>query len=107
MPRLKILSAAEQDEFDSPPLLSGDSRKAHFRFNQILQELVKQIKGDNHQIGFVLMFYYFKIAQKFFFPKSFRNQDIDYVARQLKILDFEGDNFQLDKHSFKRSPIQQ
>jgi hypothetical protein len=37
MPRLKILSAAEQDEFDSPPLLSGDSRKAHFRFNQILQ----------------------------------------------------------------------
>jgi hypothetical protein len=31
MPRLKILSAAEQDEFDSPPLLSGDSRKAHWR----------------------------------------------------------------------------
>ena len=102
MPRLKILSAAEQDEFDSPPLLSGDSRKAHFRFNQILQALVKQVKGDNHQIGFVLMFYYFKIVQKFFFPKSFRNQDIGYVARQLKILDFEADNFQLDKHSFKR-----
>ena len=102
MPRLKILSVSEQNEFDSPPILSGDSRKAHFRFNQIVQEMIKPIKGNNHQIGFVLMFYYFKIVQKFFSPKLFHQQDIDYVSRQLKILDFRFHNFQLDKYSFKR-----
>ena len=71
MPRLKILSVSEQNEFDSPPILSGDSRKSHFRFNQIVQEMVKPIKGNSHRIGFVLMFYYFKIVQKFFSPKLF------------------------------------
>ena len=102
MPRLKILSVSEQNEFDSPPILSGDSRKSHFRFNQIVQEMVKPIKGNSHRIGFVLMFYYFKIVQKFFSPKLFYYQDIDYVSRQLKILDFKSDSFHLDKHSFRR-----
>jgi len=102
MPRLKILSVSEQDEFDTPPILSGEARKAHFRFNQILQEIIKPIKGEVHQIGFVLMFYYFKTVQKFFAPQTFRLQDIEYVSRQLKILDFKAGDFQLDKHSYKR-----
>ena len=71
MPRLKILSVSEQNEFDSPPVLSGDNRKTQFRFNQVVQEMIKPIKSDNHRIGFVLMFYYFKIVQKFFPPQLF------------------------------------
>lgn len=71
MPRLKILSTSEQEEFDTPPILSGEARKAHFRFNQILQDMIQPIKGEMHQIGFVLMFYYFKTVQKFFIPKMF------------------------------------
>jgi TnpA family transposase len=102
MPRLKILSASEQNEFDNPPILSGEIRKTQFRFNQILQEMITPIKGDIHQVGFVLMFYYFKTAQKFFLPQLFRPQDIEYVSRQLKILDFKASDFRLDKHSFKR-----
>ena len=102
MPRLKILSVSEQNEFDSPPVLSGDNRKTQFRFNQVVQEMIKPIKSDNHRIGFVLMFYYFKIVQKFFPPQLFYHPDIEYVTRQLKILDFKADNFQLDKYIFKR-----
>jgi TnpA family transposase len=102
MPRLKILSIAEQHEFDSPPSLSGENRKSYFRFTQTLREMTKPIKGDCHLVGFVLMFFYFKIVQKFFPPKLFHHQDIDYVSRQLKIVDFKSHSFQLDKHSFKR-----
>ena len=82
--------------------MSGDNRKTQFRFNQVVQEMIKPIKSDNHRIGFVLMFYYFKIVQKFFPPQLFYHPDIEYVTRQLKILDFKADNFQLDKYSFKR-----
>jgi hypothetical protein len=48
MPRLKILSASEQNEYDSPPILYGDIRKAYFRLNKMVYEMIKRHRQVNY-----------------------------------------------------------
>lgn len=104
MSRLNILSKLEQKEFDTPPILSNEARKSLFRLSQSSKNYLQYIKKDENKISFILMYHYFKITRKFFVPQNFIMKDIEYVARQLGILDFKYRSIidNLTKNSFKR-----
>lgn len=104
MSRLNILSKLEQKEFDTPPILSNEARKSLFRLSQSSKNYLQHIKSDENKINFILMYNYFKITRKFFVPQNFIMKDIEYVAKQLGILDFTYRSIinNLIKNSFKR-----
>ena len=85
MPRMKILSAAEQVAFDKPPLFDYKQRKHFFNFPGSLLEKAKKLRTPSSQIGFLLLCGYFKATKRFFLPQDFLQRDIKTVAQQLGI----------------------
>ena len=83
MPRMKILSAAEQAAFDKPPLFDYKQRKHFFSFPNSLLEKANRLRTPSSQIGFLLLCGYFKATKQFFLPQDFLSRDIEAVANAL------------------------
>jgi len=81
MPRMQILSAAEQKIFDSPPIFTSIQRKQFFDFPKGLLETARTFREPTNRIGFLLTCGYFKAAKRFFKPQDFHIRDIEYVAK--------------------------
>lgn len=90
MPRMRILSAAEQARLELPPIFDSAERKRYLDFSQSLMETARTLRGPDNQIGFLLMCGYFRAARQFFSPTDFHARDIAYVAR---LLDLPVDTF--------------
>ncbi len=86
MPRMRILSATEQDQFEKPPDLDVRQRKKFFEFPKGQLETAQTFRKPSHQIGFLVSCGYFKATKRFFSPKDYHQRDIDYVAQQLDVL---------------------
>jgi len=84
MPRMKILSGAERDNFDKPPVFNSLERKGFFEFSSELLDTAGRLRSPGHRIGFLLACGYFKAVKKFFSPRSYHQSDIEYVARRMK-----------------------
>lgn len=84
MPRMKILSGAEQDIFDKPPVFNSAQRKRFFDFSSELLDTAQRLRTPGHRIGFLLMCGYFEAVKKFFPPHEYHQGDIEYIARYLK-----------------------
>ena len=49
------------------------------------------LRSPIHQLGFLLSAGYFKAAKRFFPPSPFHRRDIEYLLRQLELVDLRFD----------------
>ncbi len=84
MPLLTILPDDEKQQFETPPLFTGEERKYFFTLPKWAEEIVSTLRTPASKTGFILQLGYFR-ASKMFFPKQeFQQQDIAFVARRLQ-----------------------
>nr|WP_320010911.1 DUF4158 domain-containing protein [uncultured Desulfobulbus sp.] len=83
MPRMRILSATELEQFDKPPVFDARQREQFFEFSKTLLETTQNFRKPAHQVGFLVSCGYFKAAKRFFSPKDYHQRDIDHVERCL------------------------
>lgn len=55
MPRMRFLTANEQEVFDKPPLFDHRERKQFFSFSKGVMDTAATLRTPGGQIGFVLM----------------------------------------------------
>ena len=82
MPKMKILNAVEQAEFDSPPEFDSTNRKKHFDFPMGILQLAEQLRTSTNKTCFLIASGYFSATKKFYSPQQFRQVDIEYVCRK-------------------------
>ena len=71
MPRMQILSLAEQMQFETPPVFNSIERKQFFDFPKALIEIATDLRNQASKISFLLMCGYFKSTKRFFLPQDF------------------------------------
>jgi hypothetical protein len=54
MPQLQILTAAEREEFESPPVLSSVERQRYFQIPQSLDAMLTTLRTPTNQVYFLL-----------------------------------------------------
>ncbi len=96
MPRMRILSASEQEAFDKPPLFDYEQRKQFFSFPKSLLKTANALRTPGSQIGFLLLCGYFKATKRFFLPQDFLQRDIEAVS---KLLNHHVDTFLVDSYA--------
>lgn len=85
MPRMRILSANEQEAFDKPPIFDHRERKQFFSLPKALTDVADTMRTPNNQIGFLVMCGYFKATKRFYQPQDFRDPDIEAAAKVLEL----------------------
>ena len=96
MPRMRILSAAEQARFEHPPVFDSTERKKYLDFPGFVIDAAKSLRAPVNRIGFLLAYGYFRATRRFFAPETFHARDIAYVSRAL---DLPLDTFTPDGHA--------
>ena len=96
MPRMRILTAAEQEVFDKPPRFDHRERKQFFSLPRDLMEIATSLRTPDTQIGFVLICVYFRAARRFYLPQDFRERDIEAAAKMLAL---QGSGFSPDRYA--------
>jgi hypothetical protein len=82
MPRMQILTAAEQKAFDTPPVFSGAERETFFHVSDSLRDVLATLRSPTNRVCLVLTVGYFRVAKRFFVV-LFNQADVAYVAQQL------------------------
>jgi hypothetical protein len=82
MPRMHILTAAEHDAFNTPPLFSYAERETFFHVSESLDALLRTLRSPTNRVYLVLTVGYFRATKRFFAP-PFHQADVVYVARKL------------------------
>jgi len=85
VPRMRVLSTAEQESYEQPPQFDSRQRKHYFNLPVMLAGIAKDLRTPASQIGFVLNCGYFRAAKRFFSPNDFHARDVEYVARRLDV----------------------
>lgn len=85
MPRMKILSDAEQMLFDRPPQLSSAERRRAFELPVTVSSAAHEVQSVPAKIGFLISAGYFRSARRFFLAADFHERDIAYAAGRLGI----------------------
>ncbi|MGD9950558.1 MAG: DUF4158 domain-containing protein [Desulfobulbus sp.] len=95
MPRMRILTASEQEVFDKPPLFDHRERKHFFSLPKGLMDIVTTLRTPCGQIGLLLMCGYFKATKRFYQPLDFHERDIEAAAKilELHLSDFSSDAY--------------
>lgn len=95
MPRMRILSTQEQEDYDRPPVFDYMERKQIFSLPKSLLKAAQTLRTPSSQIGFALMCGYFKASKRFFLPYHFHTRDIGAVAKLLNLnaIDFKPDAY--------------
>ena len=63
MAHIKILHSKEIEEFDTPPLLTGEGRKCFFYVSNHAAQVIKSLQTPTNQLGFLLQLGYFKASK--------------------------------------------
>ena len=95
MPRMQILNAMEEEQYDRPPIFDSHQRKKFFIFPQSLLDIVLQFRKPDNQVGFLVACGYFKMTRRFFSAEDFHEKDIQYVSRLLNL----GEDYILTSYS--------
>ncbi len=72
MPRGRILAAAEQEAFDSPPTFTALERKKHFARSETVRSLVDTLQTPTNRVCYLVALAYFRATRQFFAPSSTR-----------------------------------
>lgn len=78
---MRILNTTEQDKFDNPPIFNSHDRKKYFSFPKEIIERSKNFSSQDHKIGFLLTYGYFRASQKFYKPSKFHVRDIQFLTK--------------------------
>ena len=84
MPRARILAAAEQEAFDSPPAFTALERKKHFALSETACSLVDTLQTPTNRVCFLVTLAYFRATRKFF-RHQFHPGDLRHAARLLGV----------------------
>lgn len=82
---LKILNKSDIKAFDAPPEFNGEERKRFFYLPKWASELVESFRTPTNKIGFTLQLGYFKATNSFFVARKYHQNDIEFIARKLKL----------------------
>ncbi len=85
MPLIKILQPTEIKAYDSPPIFTGNERKAAFHIPLSVKEMLNSVQSPTNKVGLVLQYGYFKVNKRFYSSRKFHVKDIEFVARSLQI----------------------
>jgi len=96
MPRMRILTASEQEVFDKPPVFDHRARKQFFDPPKDLMDTAVALRTNGGRIGFLLMCGYFKATKQFYLPQDFYEPDMEAVA---KLLGLQGSDFLSDTYA--------
>ena len=102
MTKLKIWSAKEIGDYEMPPLFNGIERKKCFILPANLKKQVEAFGKIHNQVGFYLMFGYFKVRRRFFFTKHFRKRDIRFVGKKFGHLFKDSDLSKYNRQTYNR-----
>ena len=83
MPRMQILTTAEQDVFDSLPIFSDAEREKFFHVSESLDSLLATLRSPINRVCLLLTIGYFR-ATKRFFVHPFHQTDVAYVVKTLE-----------------------
>lgn len=83
MPRMKILSTTEMDNFDKPPIFNSGERKRFFDVTADLLNTAHNLRKPAHKIGFIVACGYFRATRKFFNQEDYHPRDMECVAKKL------------------------
>jgi TnpA family transposase len=84
MARMKILSASEQEAFESPPIFNSADRKRFFSLPMTLNVTAMSLRTPTNQVCFLLAAGYFKARRKFF-NRQCHVADVSFVADQVGV----------------------
>lgn len=76
MPRMRILTASEQEAFDRPPLFDHRERQKFFTFPKALLDMAQSMRSVDHQVGFLVSCGYFRATRRFFAPVDCDPRDV-------------------------------
>lgn len=82
---LTILSEAEIQTFETPPVFTAEERKHFFILPKWAEEIVSTLPKPYSKIGFILQLGYFRATKKFYAPHTFHQTDLLFVARRLAV----------------------
>ena len=85
MTQLAILTASERRRFDRPPTLNEDERRRYFLVTPKVRLALSRINLPTNRAGFLLQHGYFQASARFYPAIAFRQPDIRYVTRVLKL----------------------
>ena len=85
MPRMRILSAADQARFEHPPVFDSAERKRYFNFPRFVMDAAQDLRGPANWIGFLLAYGYFRASRRFFLPDTYLERDIAWVSRAIDL----------------------
>jgi uncharacterized protein DUF4158 len=97
---IKILSKKEIQQFDNPPVFTGEERKKYFSTPAWANNIISNLKTTSSKIGFIIQLGYFRAVGKFFVSNRFNAQDIFYVTKKVGFSDLE---FCLSKYNYVTS----
>ncbi len=80
-----ILTGDERLAYDYPPILTVEARALCFSITPELAVKLSRLRTPTNKVGFLLQYGYFKVCKRFFVINRFRQEDIDYAAKQLGI----------------------
>ena len=99
MPRMQILTSAEQQAFDTPPVFSGTEREMFFHVSDSLSVVLATLRNPTNRVCLVLSVGYFRVAKRFFVT-PFPPADVAYVTHQLG---YTAEQIALDTYDAKAS----
>ena len=82
---IDILNPAEIKEFENPPIFSYQQRKVFFEIPVGLKSKLNEFVSPVNDVGLVTQMGYFRACGRFFRLNTFRENDLLYVCRILKI----------------------
>jgi TnpA family transposase len=80
MPKLKILTPAEQLIFNNPPHLSPQEQIKYFELPPGLVTWLDSINNTTHRVGFILLWAYCQKSMRFYQPRRFHGEDVKAVC---------------------------
>lgn len=83
MPKLAILSAREQRDFDGPARLTRDDRARYIVISRSTRPTLQRTKQPAHKIGFLLQWAHFQASARFYAADQFKPHDIAKAKRLL------------------------
>ncbi len=81
MPRMRILNAAEQAHYHSPPVFNSVERKRFFDFSRSVMDAAHGLRSPASRVGFLLAYGYFRATRRFFPAERYHERDIALVSR--------------------------
>lgn len=85
MPRMRILSAADQARFEHPPDFDSAERKGYLIFPRFVMDTAQELREPANRIGFLLAYGYFRASRRFFLPDAYHERDIAWVSRAIDL----------------------